>query len=252
MNNSKLVLNSEFGNFETFLMNIKDYFNQNSNTIHKARNELKVIDYEGLSLVVKSFKIPHIINRFVYTHYKPSKAKKSYDNAIKLITLGINTPTPLGYIEFFENGLIKESFFVSIKFEYDFTIREPLLDIGFDNKEEILKEFGEFTFDLHNNGILHNDYSPGNILIKKSFNSYIFSIVDINRMEFKELYYDERLKNFAKLWASDDDLITIVQSYAASAGMNEKRAIEDALKYSHAHKARINFKKRLKGIKVVD
>lgn len=252
MNNHKLVINSEFANLEDFLINIKNYFNQNSNTIHKARNELKIIDYEGLSLVVKSFKVPHIVNRVVYTYYKSSKAKKSYDNAVKLVTLGINTPAPIGYIEFFENGLIKESFFVAIRFENDFTIREPLLEAGFDKKEQILKEFGEFTFDLHNNGVLHNDYSPGNILIKEGHQSFIFSIVDINRMEFKELYYDERLKNFAKLWASDNDLITIVKSYASCAGMNEKRAIDDALKYSHAHKSRINFKKRLKGIKVVD
>lgn len=100
MSNYKFVLNEEFKNLESFLLNIKQLFSQNANTIHKARNELKVIEYEGLNLVVKSFKVPNLLNRYVYTHFKPSKAKKSYDNAVKLLTLGINTPTPIGYIEF--------------------------------------------------------------------------------------------------------------------------------------------------------
>jgi len=33
----------------------------------------------------------------------------------------------------------------------------------------------------------------------------IFKIVDINRMEFKELTLQERLKNFSQLWAKNDD-----------------------------------------------
>ncbi|QOG11453.1 lipopolysaccharide kinase InaA family protein [Arcobacter sp. FWKO B] len=252
MSQFKYVLNDSFSGFENFLINIKDYFNENTSTIHKARNEIKVIEYNNIMLVVKSFKVPNMLNKVVYSYLKDSKAKKSYDNAIKLEQLNINTPKPVGYIEFFEKGMIKESFFVSILFEYDFTIREPLLDKNFVDKEEILSEFGKFTNDLHNKGVFHKDYSPGNILIKKVDDNYVFSIVDINRMEFKELYYEQRLQNFSKLWAKDEDLITIIKSYAKSAGMYERRAVEDALKYSHAHKARINFKKRLKGIKVVD
>ncbi|KIM05996.1 MAG: hypothetical protein KN64_00335 [Sulfurovum sp. AS07-7] len=252
MSTYKFVINEEFKNLEPFLLNIKQLFSQNAHSIHKARNELKVIEYEGLKLVVKSFKVPNLLNRYVYAHFKPSKAKKSYDNATTLLTLGINTPTPVGYIEFFEHGLLKESFFVSLMFEYDFTIREPLLDKNFTDRDTIFQTFGEFTFDLHNNSVFHKDYSPGNILIKKGLNGYIFSIVDINRMEFKDLYYDERLKNFAKLWAKDEDLIIILKAYAKSAGMNEKRAIDNGIKYSQAHKNRINFKKRLKGIEVVD
>ena len=70
-------------------------------------------------------------------------------------------------IEFYKFGLLDESYFVSEKFDYDFTIREPLLDINFPNKNEILKIFAKFTFQLHEVGIFHFDYSPGNILIKK-------------------------------------------------------------------------------------
>ncbi len=134
MSNYKFILNEEFKKFEYFLCNIKQFFKENSNTIHKARNELKVIEHENQKLVVKYFKIPYFINKIVYTFFKKSKAQKSYEYALKIKDF---TPKPIGYIEFYKFGLLDESYFVSEKFDYDFTIREPLLDINFPNKDEI-------------------------------------------------------------------------------------------------------------------
>ncbi len=65
---------------------------------------------------------------------------------------------------------------------------------------------------LHKNNILHLDYSPGNILIKEADGRHIFKIVDINRMIFKNLSLDERLKNFYMLWAKDEDMMNFVSS----------------------------------------
>lgn len=232
-----------------FLKNIKNHFNASQDSIHKARNEIKIVDFKGESLVIKSFKIPNIINKIVYTFFKDSKAKKSYANSIKIIDF---VPKPIGYIEFKKFGLIDESYFVSENFEYDFTIREPLLNAHFLDKEEIFKAFAIFTHKLHENGIFHLDYSPGNILIKKEDKEYIFKIVDINRMEFKALNLDERLKNFSKLWAKDEDLKIIVKEYAKISNSNRENCIKIALKYSQAHKDRKNTKKRVRGQKVVD
>ena len=148
--------------------------------------------------------------------------------------------------------MLDESYFVSEKFDYTFTIREPLLDINFPNKNDILKAFAKFTFDLHEAKIFHLDYSPGNILIKKENDNFIFKIVDINRMKFLDINIDLRLKNFSKLWAKDEDLEVIIKEYAKISGNNEDIAIKKALSYSHSLKARKNFKKRLKGQKVVD
>ncbi|MEA3288892.1 MAG: hypothetical protein U9Q04_01820, partial [Campylobacterota bacterium] len=195
------------------------------------------------------FKKPHIINRLVYTFFRDSKAKKSYDYSIRI---GQFTPQPIGYIEFYESGLISSSYFISEMFEYDFTIREPLLDRNFPDKEEVLKTFARFTFNLHEHHIFHQDYSPGNILIKKNGSEYIFKVVDINRMQFLPLDIDQRLKNFSKLWMKDEDLKTVAKEYASLINIHEVDAEAKALRYSHAHKARINLKKRLKGIEVVD
>ena len=249
MSNYKFILNEEFKNFESFLCNIKQFFKENSNTIHKARNEIKVIEHENQKLVVKSFKIPHFINKIVYTFFKKSKAQKSYEYALKIKDF---TPKPIGFIEFYKMGLLNESYFISEKFEYDFTIREPLLDINFPNKNEILKAFARFTHSLHQSCIYHLDYSPGNILIKKEKNDFIFKIVDINRMRFLQLNTDLRMKNFSKLWAKDEDLEIIITEYSKVSNENDRELILKALNFSKKHKAVKNFKKRLKGIDVVD
>ena len=66
---------------------------------------------------------------------------------------------------------------------------------------------------MHEADIEHLDYSPGNILIKVISGNYVFKIVDINRMEFRNLNHTERLENFSKLWAKDEDLTIIVKFY---------------------------------------
>ena len=249
MSNYKFILNEEFKKFEYFLCNIKQFFKENSNTIHKARNELKVIEHENQKLVVKYFKIPYFINKIVYTFFKKSKAQKSYEYALKIKDF---TQKPIGFIEFYKFGLLDESYFVSEKFDYDFTIREPLLDINFPNKNEIFKAFAQFTFDLHENEIYHLDYSPGNILIKKENDKFIFKIVDINRMKFLNMDLEKRAKNFSKLWAKDEDLEFIAKEYAKIYEKNNEEFISKTISFSKKHKAVKNFKKKLKGIKVVD
>ena len=245
----KIIINNSFDSFHDFILNIQSHFNNNTQTIHKARNELKIIHYKDLETVVKSFKTPNLLRRIIYTYFRDSKAKKSYDNSVKLQSF---TPKPIGYIEFFQNGLISESYFISEKFEYDFTIREPLLDNTFKDREEIFKEFARFTFRLHQNNILHQDYSPGNILIKKENTGYIFKVVDINRMEFRDLSLKERLKNFNKLWANDEQITIIAKEYATLCAEDESTCITMALYENTKHKNKMRLKRRLKGKKIVD
>jgi len=235
--------------FKEFLLNIKKYFQENTQTIHKARNELKIIKHNSIDTIVKSFKVPNIINRIVYTFFRSSKTKKSYEYSLKIKDF---TPKPIGYIEFYKYGLLYDSYFVSERFDYDFTIREPLLNDNFENKEDILKAFARFTYDLHEAGIFHNDYSPGNILIKKDANKFIFKIVDINRMRFYNLPFKDRAKNFSKLWASDKELKTIGKEYSKYANYDEISFIEQMQEFNNKNKSIKNFKKRLKGQKVVD
>ncbi|MFY9074858.1 hypothetical protein OZZ08_07785 [Malaciobacter mytili] len=247
--NIKFELNNEYKNIKEFLLNIKEFFKENSNTIHKARNELKVIEYKGIKTVVKAFKIPNIVNQIVYAYFRDSKAKKSYNNAVKLINLGINTPKPIGYIEFYKNFLFKQSFFISEKLDYNFTIREPLRDLDFKHREIILRKFVQFTYNLHKNNVYHKDYSAGNILVIKKENNYYFSIVDINRMQFKPISLEVGLDNFAKLWLDEDSLSIIAKEYASLAQVEEQKAIEILKQCDKKLKGFVEFKRKIRGKK---
>ncbi len=245
---TKHELNKNYENIKDFLLNIKYYFQNNFNTIHKARNELKVIEYRKLKMVVKSFKIPNFINQIVYAYFRDSKAKKSYKNAIKLINLGINTPKPVGYIEFYKNFLFKDSFFISEKLDYLFTIREPLRDLNFVDRELILKRFVVFTYNLHKKGIYHKDYSAGNILVfKNERGEYDFSLVDINRMEFKYINLELALDNFAKLWLDEVNLYFIAKEYAKLSDIDEQKAINILKNRDKKLKNFIKLKRKIKG-----
>jgi serine/threonine protein kinase len=236
--------------FSKYLVHLRENFNLNGGTIHKARNELKAIEYKNFGeVIVKSFRIPQLFGKIIYSFFKKTKAQKSYEYALRI---GKFTPKPIGYIEFYRFFLLRESFFVSEKFDYDFTIREPLLDTNFQDRSAVFKAFAHFTWQLHEKGIFHDDYSPGNILIQKQTDgSYLFKIVDINRMRFFKLSQKQRAKNFAKLWASEAVLEIIAEEYCRYFQCDEKFT-EQVLYYSNKNKRIKNFKKRLKGKPVVD
>lgn len=245
----KYLINDEFIACKEFVLQIQKHFYAHENFIHKARNEIKNIPYKKYNFSIKSFKTLNILRSFIYSFLKPSKAKKSYLNSIKIAPF---SPKAVAYIEFYKFGLIIKSYFISEQFKYDFTIREVLLDKNFDDKYNILKDFASFTCKLHEANIFHDDYSPGNILIRKTNNNYEFKIVDINRMKFFKFNLKQRMKNLSKLWANDDDLTIIAQNYAKIINKNEKHCVDLALYFSNKHKNFMRFKKRLKGQKIVD
>ncbi|NOQ32291.1 MAG: hypothetical protein GQ570_14370 [Helicobacteraceae bacterium] len=227
------------------LENIKNIFSQSTNSIHKARNELKTTHLVDTDLVIKSFKIPHLFNKIVYTFFRKSKAYRSFHNAQKLILKGINTPQPIALLEFYKANLLNESYYVAEEFKYDFTIREALLH-QVEDTQNIFKAFAEFTHKVHKADIWHKDYSPGNILIKKEGDNYIFSIVDINRMDFIRISEYDGLENFNKLWADEADLEIMAKVYAKLEGIDEKKAIQLIIKHDKINKRIKNFKKKLK------
>ncbi len=228
----KYELNPDYHDKQSFLLHIDQTFQEATDSIHKARNEIKIID----NFVVKSFKIPHIINKIAYSFFRPSKAKRAYHNALKISSF---TPKPLGYCEFYRFGLLRESYFIAAHFAYDFTIREVLDDKNFQDREQILIAFADFTYQLHQAGILHKDYSPGNILIKKEHTHYIFQIVDINRLVFGTLSTQKALENFTRIFADKEDLKTILYAYATLAKLPQEESYQRALIPNQKHRQKL-------------
>lgn len=101
---------------------------------------------------------------------------------------------------------------------------------------------------IHQKGIWHVDYSLGNILITQKGESYKFSLVDINRMEFKDIKSYEGLKNLHKFWPKDEnDLVILATEYARLAKIDENKAVQIALHEAKLLEAKVNLKRKLKG-----
>lgn len=231
--------------FQETLLDVKSIFTNNGKSIHKARNELKIIQLNGIGTVVKAFKVPNVINQFAYAYIRKSKAYKSFHNAVRLKELGVNTPEPIGFIEFYKNSLLKESFFISKEFKYEITMAN-VRDDALADKEAILKAFAAFTYDIHQKGVWHVDYSGGNILINPEKDGYAFSLVDINRMEFRSISGYQGLENFNKMWFDDESLTIIAKEYAELAGLDKTRAIKEILEHDQKLKAHVLRRRRIK------
>jgi serine/threonine protein kinase len=129
-----------------------------------------------------------------------------------------------------------------------FPLRDVLLDPCRADREDILLAFGRFTCTLHDLGVLHRDYSPGNILVVTSDDpgQYRFELVDLNRMSFGALSLQQRMHNLRLLWAGDDDLQVVVRGYAEVFGQPTNTLLKAALRASQIHKAKATREERLK------
>jgi len=233
-----------------FVLNIKTYFNQEKNiVIYDKRNIIKIVEFESKKYVVKYFKIPHLLNQIVYRFFRDSKAKRSFYNSMRLRQMDVHTPEPIGYIEFPTRFKFKESFYISEFFDFDFEIRAVFKDENFEDRENILKKFIEYSYELHQKGIYHIDYSPGNILIKKEANNYIFSIIDVNRMKFLPFNNELRMQSLSKLTSNQKDIDFMVKYYANIANEKEETLSYLLKKYLQKQQNYLNRKLKLKTLK---
>ena len=200
----KVVIHPDYAFCADFIDRLPDIFHTEGETIFKARNELKIFEQHGLELAVKSFKTPHFINKVAYSVLRASKAERSYQYASKLLDKGIPTPKPVAYIEIKKYGRLFNSFLVSLKSRFRREIRELIHSPDMPEAYPVLRDFVQFTADIHQKGVFHKDYSPGNILFGKTGDRYEFELVDLNRMQFREVDLKAGCKSFDKLCLRDD------------------------------------------------
>ena len=226
--------------YKPFAEEIERYFSQSSIVLQDDRNTIKGVEFNNIIFVVKSYKVPSTINSFIYTYLKKSKAWRAYEYGLKIPQF---TPKVIARIENF-NPRLTQSYLICEKFDADFNMQAPLFKQHPD-KKVIFEEFAKFVSTLHKNNVIHHDLSPGNILIKKSDQGYIFKIIDINRMSFEVSSTKQKAKNFSKLWADNEDLSTILKVYAQVASLDQK-FINLGLFYNQRNKDRKNRKLKIK------
>ena len=210
------------------------------------RNVIKLYDLEGETINIKSFKVPNIVNQIAYKFFRKSKAQRSFEYASKLKNLGIGTPQPIAYYEFSTPFLFKKSFYISEHLDCNLTYRELTRDLEYPDHEAIMRAFTRFTYKLHESNINFLDHSPGNTLIKKVGDEYLFYLVDLNRMEFKPMSFETRIKNFARLTVHQSIVKTMSNEYARISGEDYNKVFNLMWKETEAFQEKFKRKKRLK------
>ena len=234
----KIILNPAFQSLKSFVEEIPQRFEHEGRTIYKSRNEIKVFQVYGVEVNVKRYMKPIFINKIIYTFIRKSKGLRAYHYPMKLLSLGIESPEPIAYIELKKWGLIDYSYFISLQSPYPNTLYS-FGSATLEECSEVAIAFAKFTAKVHDLGVYHQDYSPGNILYDKADGEYHFSLIDINRMSFGPVDIKRGCANFARLWGSKELYELITKEYAKARGFNE----EECLKL--VFQARDKFKKRL-------
>jgi len=242
MKNS-VVIHPEYRFLKDYIESIPTRFESLTKILYKDRNVIKMDETNGLKLVIKSYGRIFLTNRIRYSFFHPSKAERAYTYGTKLLEKGFKTPQPVAYIEEFDNGLLSNSYFISL-----YTDSLPLSKVMPTDEMEITKALTAYTYDLHQSGIYHMDYSRGNILCKKMDDGYQFSLIDNNRMRFGRFSFSDRLKNFRRLGLSKRQLVTVAREYARLDNKNERDTTQALMAYVAEHEERHIMKKRAKEI----
>lgn len=196
----KIVINPQYASLEPFIRSIPSGDYAADEVYRNKRNTVHRVTVEGVPLVIKRYRKPNPINRFVYVNLRRSKARRSYEDAARLLAMDVGTARPVAYIEQRQGVMLHSAWFVSEWLPY--SLLGSLSEEDIDQVREVLTDFARFTYGLHARGICHHDYNENNIFYyrKQPGEPYSFAIVDINRLVFrKKLTRGRCVKEFHRL-----------------------------------------------------
>lgn len=217
----------EFSELEEFTLNLPGTFDHIGSIIEDRRNIVKKVIVAQGTYVIKNFKGMYFLNRLVYSFFRGSKAERSFLNSGILNDRGIITPPNVGWIDFYNCGLLAESYYISGYSPYK-TLQE-VLDENRQNeshKATLYQHLLLFVVKLHDLGVYHNDFTLGNILVIPKSDGYEFSLVDLNRIRFQKVTFRKGLLNFNKLEIPAEDMNNLIREYARRAQQSPDAAVE--------------------------
>lgn len=247
MNNFKI--NNNFNSIkELILEHILQFNSSGKYFVQGQRNAIKLFEIDGITLNIKSFKKPNLVNKIAYRYFRKSKARRSFEYASKLMDLGIGTPKPIAYLENFDFIGLNDSYYVCEHLEDVFEFRALVQNEDFNKRESIIRQFVKFSYQMHQNGVEFLDHSPGNTLIKDNNDgTYSFYLVDLNRMKFHEsIDFQSRMKNLSHLTPQKDMIVIMANEYAKLSGEKEQNVFETLWKFTSDFQFRYHRKKRIK------
>jgi tRNA A-37 threonylcarbamoyl transferase component Bud32 len=170
-----------------------------------------------LTVVVKFFGWRKPFHRWV-SPFMESKALHSLKTALRLLSLGLQTPLPLAAFEFRERRFVSKNLYITESLGETRTLRwilrkgeDPLLSILF------LEDAGKLIRKMHDGGLFHRDLTLANFLIPEGDKRLY--LIDLNRAILKErsLRLIERVEDISKMDLQDEEFSPFLRGYFSPA-----------------------------------
>lgn len=154
--------------------------------IYDGRNRLYVYTLPtGRRVNIKAFRRGGLLKGLIYGRLRTDKARRSYDNALRLLSLGFDTPEPLMACSARSAGgwRLERAFYVCAQ-------EDEVTDTRWwerrSDRDALVEALGGEMARLFRAGVLFRDFSPGNVLLRTDVpaGEYRFVYVDVNRTDF--------------------------------------------------------------------
>lgn len=249
----KTVVNKQYTGIKEYIGSIPSIFSWEGTEIYNKRNVVKILPHDGIDFVVKRYKRPNLVQRVAYTFFCPGKAERAYRYAGIMLSLGIDTPAPVAYIEIRDSGLLSDSYFISSR-SFDKPLYPELVDTP-DYDKDLARDVARFMVSLHEKGVLHGDPNLNNILYHRdSDGKPHFTLIDTNRTKFATSFSrEECIHNLMRLTHRRDLLTLLVSEYAVCRKWDVPETVRQVLDrlsaFEHRREVKYKFKRLLSPFK---
>lgn len=230
----KSVIHPDFENIRAELVSLIKGDYTPLKTFCNKRNTVQLVSVAGRKMVLKKYKPNGWVTGLIYTLFRKSKARRAYEHAITLTSLGFDTPQPIAYFEDKRAGIFRQGYFVC-----DYADLPSVEQIFYSDKERLNKDehlkmahsLSRYTLSLHNAGVLPLDFNTGNILFSQAGDKYDFTLIDINRMKFGKIPgLKKAMISFFQLGTYPHDYLGLLEPYVWERQFNFEEALYEVLK----------------------
>lgn len=245
----KTTISPAYAHLQDFIASIPSLFDRGEGTLlYAGRNEVRLFEHGGVSLVAKRFRRHDVLKQVVYTFFRKNKARRAYANASLILARGFDTPAPVACMEDVRCGTVRQVYYIC-----EYTSMQPVRGELIEKEPynaALAAAYARFVASLHEAGILHRDLNSTNTLYSLDNGRYHFQLIDINRMTFyngTSVPKAERMENLTLLWRLTDVYMAVLEEYARECGWT-RADVDRAVYVKQRHDRRWTRRKRFTGM----
>lgn len=192
--------------------------------VYKGRNRLySLVLTDGLKVNIKAFRSGGLIKGLLYGRLRRNKAFRSFDNALRLLSLGFDTPRPLAacVTRTCRGWRLREAYYICV---HEDNVRETRCWEDWPDRDAMVVALGAEMARLFRAGVLFRDFSPGNVLLRTPVaeGRYRFLYVDVNRTDFDVHSRRKLMSMFKRINIVEAETARLAEALAREMGWDER------------------------------